>query len=84
MLPKSSINFYLLVKMFALIVCIGLFLLLMAGIWTKFISEETTMSVKIEIEDIDEKIPPCVTACPFTAFKTPGRFSFHPMTFLQC
>ena len=74
MSTKPTKTFYLMVNLIALALCFGLFMILMSGIWTKFISEETTMSIKMEIEDIEEKFPPCITACPFSAFKRPGKF----------
>ena len=73
-MAKSFKIFYNIVKLTALVLCIGLFLLLMSGIWAKFISEETTVTVKLEIGPVEEKLPPCVTVCPFKAFKRPGKF----------
>ena len=73
-MAKSFKIFYNIVKLTALVLCIGLFLLLMSGIWAKFISEETTVIAKLDIEAVEEKLPPCVTVCPFKAFKRPGKF----------
>ena len=42
---KPVQTLYQLVKLIALALCVALFLLLMSGIWDKFISEETTRSI---------------------------------------
>ena len=75
---KTFETFYKIAKLLAMILCICLFLLLMSEIWTKFLSKETTMSVLLEIENIEEKLPPCLTACPFKPYKKPG-FNFRFM-----
>ena len=64
------------VRVAALVLCVGLFLMLMSGIWMKFIGKETMMTVKMDIENVAEKHPPCITACPLSAFKKPGMYFF--------
>ena len=76
---KPAETLYQLVKLIALALCVALFLLLMSGIWDKFISEETTRSIKLEIQEIEEKTPPCVTFCPYSAFKRPGMFPYSTL-----
>lgn len=81
MLAKVGELLYQVVRLSVMLLCISLFLSLMNGIWIKFIGKETVMTVKLDIEDITEKYPPCVTACPFTAFKKQGRFFNHFLRF---
>jgi len=73
MSAKGRKKFYLVVRLFVMLLCSGLFVTLMNGIWKKFIGKETMVTVKLDVEDISEKYSPCVTACPFSAFKRPGK-----------
>ena len=45
----------------------------MIDVWTKFTKGMTNVGVRFRDEEIKEKMLPCLTACPWNAFKKPGK-----------
>ena len=61
-------------KLACVLVCLVLFCLLMADIFDKFSKKMTNIGVIVEESDKDEKDLPCLTLCPWKAFRNRG---FH-------
>ena len=61
-------------KLACVLVCLVLFCLLMVDIFDKFSKKMTNIGVIVEESDKDEKDLPCLTLCPWKAFRNRG---FH-------
>ncbi len=45
----------------------------MIDVWQKFTKGMTNVGVRFRDEELSEKMLPCLTACPWNAFKKPGK-----------
>ena len=61
-------------KYFAIIICSALFLYMMIDVWDKYDNKMTSMGIRFKGENIKEKQLPCITACPWNAFRKRGFF----------
>jgi len=68
---KMLLGFF---KYFSIIICCALFFYMMKDVWDKFNNQMTSMGVRFRGENIKEKHLPCVTACPWSAFRERGFY----------
>jgi hypothetical protein len=61
-------------KYFAIIICSALFLYMMIDVWDKYDNKMTSMGIRFKGENIKEKQLPCITACPWNAFRKRGLY----------
>ena len=64
----------------SLLICIALFIALMVDIAYKYALEMTTVGIRLSGVDKQEKNLPCLTFCPWMAFKERG-FHFKSLDF---
>ena len=64
------------------LICFALFIVLMLDVWDKFSKKLTNMGVAFQENDVQDKELPCVTICPWPAFRS-RNFSFTSETFLK-
>ena len=70
---RSKITTYTFVFL-AFLFCFAFFIVLMIDVWDKFSHKSTTTRMRfIEFSD-SLKLLPCMTVCPWSAFKNPGFF----------
>ena len=67
--------FYSALNLTAGLLCFALFVWLMHNIWTKYETKSTYISLRSTVDIADKKSPPCITACPFQAFRTTGSIT---------
>ena len=58
----------------SIIICFVLFFLLMTETIDKFTKRMTNIGVNVQESSVSEKMLPCITVCPWMAFKS---FGFH-------
>lgn len=63
---------YYILNFISIVLCFTLFFWLMENIWKKYKDQSTTMILRPEIEQNESVLPPCVTVCPWRAFRAPG------------
>ena len=73
----SSKAFYGIFKIFSFLLCFGLFLFLMVEVWKKYYDGMTNMGSRFDDQAGAKKNLPCITFCPFSAFKKRGLFFKH-------
>lgn len=61
-------------QLVALLLCIALFIVLMIDIWCKYTEGMTTVGIRFYGVDKQEKKLPCLTFCPWMAFKAGGFY----------
>jgi len=54
----------------------------MSDVWIKYSKKMTDTGVRYEDDDLNEKQLPCLTACPWNAFKKSG-FHFRMYVFFK-
>jgi hypothetical protein len=73
-LSKQLKSLYSLFKYISVVFCSAMFFYLMIDVWDKFNNQMTNMGVRFTGEDVKEKLLPCLTACPWNAFRKRGFF----------
>ena len=61
-------------KYFAIIICSALFLYMMIDVWDKYDKKMTSMGTRFKEENNQEKHLPCITVCPWNAFRKRGLY----------
>ena len=79
----TSKNICGILKVFSFLICFGLFLFLMVEVWQKYYDGMTNMGSRFDDQEGAKKNLPCITFCPFSAFKKRGLFFKHDDFVLQ-
>ena len=82
-MDKTRLRTSLLLRLFestSYLVCFVLFIVLMLDVWDKFSKKMTNMGVVFQEKDVELKELPCLTICPWPAFRE-RNFSFSTETF---
>ena len=72
--PQSSKMCHQVFKYFSIIFCLALFIYMMTDVWDKFNNQMTSMGIRFKVENVKEKQLPCLTACPWNAYRERGLF----------
>jgi hypothetical protein len=81
-LSKKSKSFYSMFKYISIIFCCAMFFYLMIDVWDKFNNQMTSMGVRFQGGNMDEKPLPCLTACPWAVYRERG-FYFNKNEFIK-
>ena len=67
---KSTLYFFL--AFIVVIFCSVFSVVLTVDVWNKFTSGFTATGVRFQDSNVDRKLLPCLTVCPWAAFKKQG------------
>ena len=74
LLKNKSKYFFSFVRLLAHTACLGLFVYLTMDIYSKFKQELTSVGIRSQAQYQTTKELPCITVCPWEAFKRQGLF----------
>ena len=79
---KRTSIFFIFLKIFCVTFCFSFFIYLMNDVWDKFSNKFTSTGMRLNEKEFEEKYLPCITVCPWKAFKNKG-FYYNFQDFLN-